>query len=618
MSESATVAGRLSDDQLHEYARSAYLNAVESRRDLEELKRQHLDLYRAFSRDIAKGGKGSEEVGPFGWSKLVVPISFWIVETILPRLALNLPRAIATPDSPSAVPYAVAKQMRINRQMARAKASREITRAIKNALIFGDGPVKVTWNRYFQRPNIMSTGWFDVLLSAGASRHWHAEWIFHRVRYSPHDLVELSKVADSDGRPMYRNLEQCLGSSGASDDPTFTERLQTAGLSQYGWHDLAGMTEFIECHHRDGSIVVLGAKGEILVRTAEGPYKLPMSYQEIEDKYPTPTDPMTDGTGQERPGLSEGMSDVSWRPFAFLSNTPDIEGPYGISDVEMQQDYQREMSTVRRQATDQAAANIHAPIAYNSDVLPNDVDRAFSRPGGKIKVNGDVRSAIVRLTGGQMSQDVERLSDMIRAESQLVSGISDYTAGQAGGPGLNNTATGITKTIEEANQRWRFKQFLIEQDFGDVACMVDWLDRQYGGNLSAPPDRRAAMGGQEGFESIADGKLYQLGVEANRPGHDFDITIEAGSLTPANQLEQSQNILALVGALSSNPEMAMRVDWDEITQEVISAHGVDAERIYRPMPPQPTQAPDGSPVAAGPPPEGAQPVGAAIPMNGGQ
>ena len=101
MSDSATVVGRLSDDQLHEYARHAYLNAIEARRDLEELKRQHLDLYRAFSRDIAKGGKGSEEAGPFGWSKLVVPISFWIVETILPRLALNLPRAIATPDSPS-------------------------------------------------------------------------------------------------------------------------------------------------------------------------------------------------------------------------------------------------------------------------------------------------------------------------------------------------------------------------------------------------------------------------------------------------------------------------------------------------------------------------------------
>lgn len=618
MSESGTVAGRLTDDQLHEYARSAYLNAVEARRALEELKRQHLDFYRAFSREIAKGGKGLSEPGPFGWSKLVVPISFWIVETILPRLALNLPRAIATPDSPPAVPFAIAKQMRINRQMARAKSAREITRAVKNALIFGDGPVKVTWNRYFQRPNITSTGWFDVLLSAGASRHWHAEWIFHRVRYSPHDLVELSKVADSDGKPLYRNLEQCLGSSGASDDPTFISRLETAGLSQYGWHDLAGMTEFIECHHRDGSIVVLGARGEILVRTAEGPYKLPLSYQEINDRYPTPPDPMTHGTGQPRPGPGEGLSDVSWRPFAFLSNTPDVEGPYGISDVEMQQDYQREASTVRRQATDQTAANIHAPIAYNSDVLANDVDRAFSRPGGKIKVNGDVRSSIARLSGGQVSQDVERQMEMIRAESQLISGISDYTAGQATGPGLNNTATGITKTIEEANQRWRFKQFLIEQDFGDIACMVDWLDRQYGGPISARPDRKATMGGQEGLEPLGAGKLYQIGMEANTPGHDFDITIEAGSLTPANQMEQSQNILALVGALGSNEQMATRVDWDELTQEVIAAHGVDPERIYRPMPPMPTQAPDGSPVAAGLPPAGAQPVGAAIPLNGGQ
>ena len=605
-----TVADRLSEEQLHEYARTAYLAALAARKELEELKRQHLDLYRAFSREIAKGGKGESEKGPFGWSKLVVPISFWIVETILPRLALNLPRVIATPDSPSAVPYAFAKQMRLNRQMARAKASRELVRAVKNALIFGDGPVKVTWNRYYRRPNITSVPWFDFYLSAGATRHWNAEWVFHRVRYTPHDLVELSRAAGGDGKPVYKNLEYVVGRSSTSDDPTLVERLQTAGLSQWGWYDQAVMSELVECHHRDGTIVTIGAGGDICNRVQDGPFKLPMNYDDVEAM--RPKDPLEKF---HPPGVGE-MSKVSWRPFTMLSNTPDIEGPYGISDVEMQQDYQREASTVRRQATDQVAANIHAPIAYNSDVDGKDVDRAFSRPGGKIKVNGDVRAAVTRLTGGSVSQDVERQMDMIRGESQLISGISDYTAGQAGGPGLNNTATGITKTIEEANQRWRFKQFLIEQDFGDIACMVDWLDRQFGGDLSSAPDKKLAMGeGQSGYEDVAPGKLMSLGTEANAPGQDFEVTIESGSLTPANQTEQSQNILALIGAVGSNEQMATRVDWDELTREVIAAHGIDPERIYKAIPAMPAQAPDGGPVAAGPPPDGASPVGAAIPIG---
>jgi hypothetical protein len=597
------IALELDEKQAHEYARAAYIAAVDARRELEEQKRDTLQQYRIFSAELANGGRGEGVRGQFGWSKITVPVVFWITETVLPRVVLNVPTVVVTAQSPPAVPYAMAKQQRIKRQMHKARMKRETVRALKQTLLYGDGPVKVTWNRHERRVNFESINWFDFILSAGASRHWNAEWVFHRVRYTPHDLVRLSRLSASDGKPLYKNLEYCTGDGGAADDPTRTERLATAGLDEWGWYDQPGLVELIECHHRDGSIVTLGPGGEHSLRVSPGPYKLPHTYDEAKSD-PEHPDAYSDYDDPERP---------AFRPFAQFQNTPDVEGPYGIGDAEMQQDYQRELSTVRRQSMDQVAANIHAPIAYNSDVAGGDVDRAFEQPGGKIRVNGDVRSAIARLPGGQLSQDVERISDMLRTESQLVSGVNDFTLGAQTGPGLNETATGVVKTIEEGNQRWRFKQHLIEQDMGDVACIIDWLDRQYGSKLTAPHDPLLkpppnAQGIQVPSEP---GGVMVLGTEANEPGAEYEVEVEAGSMMPASKQEKSQNILALVGALAAGP-MAPLVDWRELTSEVIASHGIDPDRLLLPAPPTIPGIPPGAtamPGIAGENGNGLVPVG---------
>jgi hypothetical protein len=149
----------LTPQQTQEMVRDDWHSAVESRHELEERKLKSYKLYRAWRDELA--GHGRTGKGPFGWSKLTVPLIFWVTETTLPRIGVQPPTVIVNAKSPEAVPYAQAKQMRIQHHLREARMEEELLIALKSMLILGDGIVKIPWNPEQRQPGFLAVNWWD-------------------------------------------------------------------------------------------------------------------------------------------------------------------------------------------------------------------------------------------------------------------------------------------------------------------------------------------------------------------------------------------------------------------------------------------------------------------------
>ena len=583
----------LSDQQVAEMCREDYSAARSSRREIEERKIQTYRLYRTFRQELVGGGKTQKANGPFGWSRLTDPIVFVMIETILPRIGIDPPRVIATADNPQAVIYQQAKQMRLNHQMKAANMREETILTLKQFLLFGDGPVKTPWDADLGGPRMLAIDWFDWFVSVDAAR-WHdAECLMHRTWHTARSLSALVKRdSKREGGPLYdhKAIERLAhGANGReSEDETYAARREATGLGSASWGDNDTPIALVEMHFKDGSMaVVAGDESPIAVRISREPMFL---------------DP------KGRP----------YRPFSVFQNTPDLFQPYGISDGEMVEDHQHESSTIKNQAIDQATGNLNAPKAFNRQKISADeVQAAWSQPNGVLPVDGDPREVVFQFPAGQLSNDVERVTEMIRRNAQEVVGVNDVVQGLAASS--DQTATEVSTLREEANQRFRFKLALIDLGMNRVACNWDWMDRAISKMpVSVPLDADFQMEPDaRGISVLAGGKFARVDTAANAAGNQYTIEIESGSMIPPAQADQANKTRALVADLS-HPSIAPMVNWPELARVLVESHGQTPERVLldpSQMAPPGMGAMMGMGADPGAPPAGEVPVGPPIPIG---
>lgn len=555
--------------------------AIRSRSEIEQRKLRAYKAYEAWSDKVTGGGKLGESEGgrgEFGWSKLTIPMLFWIVETELPRIALGAPTLIATAKNPAAVPYQKAKTLRLQAQMQDADARPAIFRAAKRMSLYGLGPMVWYWNQDEARMQVEDVSWFDFFISPEARRWQEAEVLWIRAWYTERQLRRLEKREDKDGKPLFENIDEILTGSGdpTIEDPLWGERRQAHGAGTEVWPDDDGVYPLYTGWYRDGSVVILGgASHETLVQARATQYwrRIPFAARRrLEDGSIDPDATMM------RP----------FRPIVCLSNTPDTEGPYPTGSGEVVINYQEELSTIRRQALDQATAHLNAPVIYDKAALGDNasakIDAAFGAPGGKLGVNGgqDVNTVVRRFVPGQLSIDTQAMSELSRAEVQLVTGISDYVGGlmSQGGLGSNTTATAVQRITDESNMRWRFKNALVEDDMQEAARIVDACDKLFGQVMywnTGGGDGAGDMAGMSGITNH-DG-LLELDIAFNGDAYEFDVKVEAGSLTPPSQSQEYQDIVKLIETAVNVPEMAAQVRWSEVIRNVVAALGFDPASV---------------------------------------
>lgn len=542
--------------------RDDWAAAVESRRQIEDRRVKDYRLYRRFRDDVNNYSFDEAVKGPFGWSSLTVPIIYWITETIVPRIATQTPHILVKPKTPESAPFAQAKELSLNAVLEEMHIENELALALKEMVLYGDGFVKTSWDTGAGIPKFTRVPWFDFFVSSEAQRIESAEVHFHRTWYTRRQLARLSKLVDRNGKPLFYGLEEMdRTESIQAGDPTWDQRREATGLGPQAWSALGGMYCLVECWYDDGTVVVLGGqKGDRIVQLRTSP---------IRDE-----------------------NDRPMRPFTVFSNSPDPEGPYSIGDAEMLEDHQTELSTLRNQAIDQTTVNINAPLVYSgSDITSEEIDAAFGQPGGKLRVNGDVRMAVMRVAPGNVSSDFFNFYENIRAESQYVSGVNDNQSGIASGRQL--TATETNTINQEANRRWAYKIQRTETSFGRVARLVDMLDRRYGmpgRTIHVESDTKPDLN-QRGLMDMLGADYEQQGPSKsgtflrthpmmNGPGTAYACIVKAGSFTPPSEDQDIQKALGVAQALAAIPELAQMVDWKEVGKMIANAFRLAPERIF--------------------------------------
>ena len=557
-----THSPKLKDAEREEVRRVAsddYQSARDTLTETHQSKATDYQVYRGY-RDDATGGVGNKKRrGPTGWSSIQVPIAYGIVETEAPRLGTQPPAVTVMPTNVRSAPYAKAKQLRMNHLLRRGGFEWELIIAIKQMLILGKGPTKTTYCEDIKGPRMVAIDYFDYFLSPEATSYKTAEFIVHRTWWTPRMLRGLAKLHDADGNPLYDHdmLEELARHSAdrSSHDSTWATRREAAGHGAQIHTDAdKGVVPIMEIWYRDGWIITVGGSdGEFLLRIQP-----------------------PDDIGRMRCYGKPLM------PFVELCNSPDLFIPEPISSVEMVADHQIEATQLRNLAMDQLIQNTMTPLLYDrsTGIRKADIDAAFGQPGGSLGVEGDPTRAVIRLPAGQLNGDVYAMSEQIQGNAQMVSGVSDWAAGQTNAAGVQNqTATAVSIITGEGNKRFQFKTKLVQLAAGEIANLYDHIDRQFNpdavfvamrSDMQINPDDTGI--------TMIDGGYAEIGAEVNHPENEYDIIVDAGSLVDPARSDKAQDLLNIIGLASSNPLLAQQVNIMELFREFLLVSGMNPDR----------------------------------------
>lgn len=589
----------LADRELANLAQWDFLTAEQARVDTRDRKLSYYQLYRNYRDDVTGGGQweGGQQIqggqrGPFNWSRLSVPVVFWTTEQFVSRVTTEAPKVTCVPLTPDAVPYAQAKQLRVNYYLGRIGWGEIMAVALKDFVLLGDGFVKTTWDADRHLPRVTYIPWTDFFFSPDANSIDDAEVLYHRTWHTRRSVAELAKARDGRGKPMYRNLDQlAFGEDRTAADATWNTRRQWAGgpTPQYPRTE-DQQIPIVEAWYADGTVLTLGGAGyQTLLRAVANPY----------------VDP-------------DGMP---WRPFDSFSNTVDPNSPYGIGDAEMVEDCQREAQVILDQSIDQAARNINRPVLYDRQrISAAQVDAAFGQPGGKGHVDGPPRDAVYEAPAVTLSQDSETVINRILTVAQMITGITDESHGMPPkpAPGTDDTgATGAWLRKQERNYRTVYKLWLIGNAVRRVACKLDWLDLQYARDRDLPvplPENFTPDDGAEGITPDVSGRLALVSGQPKKGDHRYDIKIDAGSLDAPLGNEQAMRVQNMAKILL-DPRAGLQqiVNMPELARVIVEASGFEPSRLINPAgaapgpqgpPPMPMHGHPGPPpgAQAGPPP----------------
>lgn len=564
---------QLSDEQrrgLCEMVREDFRAAEDARQERAERAIRDLRLYHRAVREGEEAIEQEGQRGPFGWSRLQVPLIWWIVQTELPRHGTQPPQITVNAKSPESVPFAQAKQMRLQHYLGRGDWITVYLRLMLSRLVLGDGIAKVAWDVQELIPRMLGVSWFDFFCSEEADHFDEADCLFQRTAYSRRQLRRLFRGADDDIWHGYDDLVRGAGTRSAWDS-SYDERRGLAWLGASGSQGQAGREAIplVEAWYSDGVYVVVGGHDySTLVRAQTSP---------LHDEHKHPI-----------------------RPYAHFCGIADLSGPYSGSIAQVLEDHQVELSTLRNQQVDQITGNLNAGVVYDESQItsPAVVDDFLGRPNGRLGVQGDPRAAIMRLPPGQISGDFPLISDNIRQEAQMTAGITDISSGQTSAEGISNqTATGLSIIASETNKRIQLGLRMDEVGMRQVALRFDWLDRQQGLwiNLATEPGFTPREG-QQGID-MQGPDFAGVGPEVNGPPgrpNRFEIEVDAGSTQRPDQMEEAQKMLSFAAQVGAMPMVSSLIDWSEWLRKAIAAFGMSDDKLLLPPP-----GPGGMPMPAG-------------------
>lgn len=531
-------------DKLLKWCRNAFQAADDARKDYDERWSRYYRLYRSYMK--RKAGE---------WrSTVFIPIAFWIIETITPRLVAQLPKFFTQPFGPE--DRRPAEQMEQLLEWATDESGLyvELVKAYKSALKYGTGILK-TFHRIDKRrarkvqpltaplivPRQQDTGMTDmdgnpivqmyedvvgeVPAGMAAQRYSYTAYdgpaaecidIFNfwtapeatdeqSARYVIHRTYkEMSHIQKLVQEGIYRWPDDPDMTpddvADTSDEPNL-RRLSDIGLGAGIDSDPTRRpVELLEFWTDDGRVITM-ANRKAIIRVQENPF------------------------------------DHSEKPFVRFVDYLQEHEFWGVGEIEPLEGLQDLQNALTNSRIDNIRLVLNSMFAVNTNNV-EDIRDLKMRPGGVIRLKGDFdpRQVLQRIDLGDVTGSAFEETQIVSDFIERVSGISAYQMGMDS-PNLNSTATGVAIIQEQGASRFGLKSRLSE------LMALKRIGRHYGSILQqfTTEERMIRMFGPEGqllFQSFSP--------ESIQGALDYDV--EAGSPTQTQTARQqnAQNVFQLL------------------------------------------------------------------------
>jgi hypothetical protein len=287
---------------------------------------------------------------------------------------------------------------------------------------------------------------------------------------------------------------------------------------------------------------------------------------------------------------------------------------YGVGEIEIIEDLQDVYNALVNMRIDNVKVSINSMFAVNIDHVYDQRDLT-TRPGGIVRVREvgmPVNQVFQRIDMGDVTS-----SSFIEAEKVLmmverVTGVSAYQLG-SDSASLNKTATGVNIITEQGNIRFSLKMRLAEM------TGLRTLGRHFGSILQQfmPDEMSMRITGDAGQFSFAS-----LTPDAILGSFDYDIEPQSMAVTESLMKDQSLSLFQMLSQAIDPATGKPYLNVEKLADDVLKAYGIKNRQAYLappppPMPAAPPGMPPGMPppgqMQGGPPP--ALPGGQTVPMG---
>lgn len=533
-------------DKLLNWCQQAFLAAESAKQEHVEKWQRYYKLYRSHIERPAGEWK----------STVFVPICFWVIETVTPRLVAQLPKFTCLPQTPEDVFTAENLEVLLDWAVTESGLYEELVKAMKSSLKYGTGILK-TFHRQdiryrretrqvfapIQRPVPVidpSTGQhlagpdgpitemrdvgqiplgmqsqvvpytaydgpaaecidiFNFWCAPEAHDVDTARYVVHRT-YKPMSYVK-RRVAEGVFHWPSNMTETDLTST--YNEPHL-ERLSSIGRQSPNTDPTHKPVELLEFWLDDGRVVTM-CNRKALLRVQKNPF------------------------------------DHAEKPFIRIVDYLQEHEFWGIGEIEPIEGLQDVQNALVNSRIDNIRLVLNAMFYVNTDHVV-DVKDFRSRPGGIIRGRGDWKPEEVfqRVDFGDVTGGAFTESELVERTTEKVSGVSGIQMGIEAS-NLNNTATGLALATEQGSSRFGLKSRLIE------LMGLGKLGRHYGSILQQfmTEERQIRLGVVDPDTGMP--LFAQFTPDSIQGGIDIRIQAESTTQTETMRQEQKMNLLGLM------------------------------------------------------------------------
>ena len=573
------------------WVQQRFIQADSARKPSEE---RWLRYYKAFRSYVAPRKAGQWQ------SQAWMPISFYVIETILPRLAAQLPSAVVNPVGPQDVNPAKTMEEVLHWAEDKSELYIEQIKAVKSSLLYGTGILKIGYGEKKGYNIVDEPVMQETTAEIATGEDMDGAPIMQTVQ------TGVEPVLDEDGQPKTEtvrteyftyqgpiaeavDIENFFPDPIASDiadaryvihrvyrDRRHLEKMFKAGTYKKPPEDKweSYLTEYaslkrsseigytndslpdqerdlfplLELWTDDFCVTVLGERGDgILLRAQRNPY-------------------------------AHGE-----KPFVKIVDHIVPHEFWGIGELEPLEGIQDTLNAMWNARIDNVKLSLNKMFAVVMDYMvdPNDL---VVRPGGVVRMREGLplQQVFSPIDLGDVTSEAYTEVQELEREAEKASGVSPYQTGQDS-PAYNRTATGVALISEQGNTRFSFKVSLAEhtgykrlvrqyasivQQFVPEDLVIRLKDTP--DMIDAPPDPMTGMPMIDPMTGMPmkvpdpTGGWQQITPDSIGGRFDFDIEAESSAQTVSVRREQT---LSLAGQLMADPYMKPRPIREDLLKE---------------------------------------------------